>query len=100
MLFLYLHIIISVGTVTLDIPVLPCAISANMEDNVANPELMSVVEQTCNNWFFKLSQVCSPSGPCMCAQVNGCSPVYAYSFLYWNEQSTCVHGILPHYWIF
>ena len=97
----YYYTYTSVGTVTLDIPVLPCAISANMEDNVANPELMSVVEQTCNNWFFKLSQVCayihvhvcSPSGPCICSHVNKCSPVYAYSFLYWNELSTCVHGI-------
>lgn len=45
------------GTVTLHEPVLPCALSTTMEENVANTELMAVVEQTCNTWFFKLSEV-------------------------------------------
>lgn len=43
------------GTVTLEVPSLPCPLSDVVEENLENAELMAVVERTCNEWFSRLS---------------------------------------------
>lgn len=69
------------GTVTLTVPVLPCSIKPELEENLENAELMVVVEQACNDWFSKLSEALTSE---MAREATGNGPLPEIEF--WKER--------------